>query len=81
MSKRSEYQYDVLISHSRGDREWVDEWLLPRLEQAGLHVAVDYRDFVVGMPRIENIERMVRNSRRTIVVLTPEWLESEWNSF
>ena len=44
-------------------------------------MAVDYRDFVVGMPRIENIERVVENSRRTIVVLTPAWLDSEWNAF
>lgn len=81
MAERSEYLHDVFVSHSQADREWVDEWLLPRLEQAGLRAAVDYRDFVVGMPRIESIERAVENSRRTIVVLTPDWLDSEWNAF
>ncbi|MGB3219198.1 MAG: TIR domain-containing protein [Anaerolineae bacterium] len=81
MADRRAYTYDVFISHSPADREWVDNWLLPRLEQAGLRVAVDYRDFIVGMPRIENVERTLANSRRTIVVLTPEWLTSEWNAF
>ena len=81
MAKRTEYLYDVFISYSPADREWVAEWLLPRLEQAGLRVAIDYRDFIVGMPRIENIERAIANSRRTIAVLTPEWLDSEWNAF
>ena len=45
--------------------------LLPRLEHAGLRVAIDYRDFVVGKPLIENIEDMVDASRRTIVVRSP----------
>jgi hypothetical protein len=81
MAKQSAYQYDVFISYSQGDREWVDKWLLPRLEQAGLRVTVDYRDFIVGMPRVENVERAIQNSRRTIVVLTPGWLDSEWNAF
>ncbi len=81
MTTQSESQYDVFISYSRADREWVVEQLLPRLEQAGLRVTVDYRDFVVGMPRIENIELAVESSRRTVVVLTPDWLDSEWNSF
>ena len=35
MAKQSGYLYDVFISHSPTDQEWVDEWLLPRLEQAG----------------------------------------------
>lgn len=81
MAKQSAYQYDVFISYGQGDREWVDKWLLPRLEQADLRVTVDYRDFTVGMPRIENVERAIQNSRRTIVVLTPDWLDSEWNAF
>lgn len=81
MAGHSEYPYDVFISHSPADREWVATWLLPHLEQAGLRVAVDYRDFTVGMPRIENIERAIEHSRRTIVVLTPNWLDSEWNAF
>jgi hypothetical protein len=81
MVEQSEYLHDVFISHAPADREWVDEWLLPRLEQVGLRVAIDYRDFIVGLPRIENIERAIESSRRTIVVLTPDWLESEWNAF
>jgi len=81
MSESSEYLYDVFISYSQPERQWVEEWLVPRLEQAGLRVAVDYLDFTVGMPRIDNIERAVVHSRRTIVVMTPDWLESEWNAF
>jgi len=81
MAGSAECQYDLFISYSPEDGDWVDTWLLPRLEQAGLRVAIDYRDFTVGMPRVANIEQAIYRSRRTIVVLTPAWLESEWNAF
>ncbi len=80
MSQQPVPLYDVFVSHSPADREWVDAVLLPHLEKARLRVAVDYRDFIVGMPRLENVERAVRHSRRTIVVITPDWLGSEWNA-
>jgi nitroreductase len=73
--------YDVFISCSEEDQEWVDAWLLPRLEEAKLRVIVGYRDFELGTPTLINIERAIERSRRTIVVLTPAWLASEWNSF
>ena len=57
---------DVFISHSAVDRDWVDEWLLPKLEAAGLRVLVDYRDFVAGTPRLRSIEEAITNTRRTV---------------
>ncbi|KAA3662454.1 MAG: toll/interleukin-1 receptor domain-containing protein [Chloroflexi bacterium] len=81
MNKQTEYLYDVFISYSQADREWVNEWLLPHLEKANLRVAIDYQDFLVGSPEMENIERVVSLSHRTIVVLTPAWLSDEWNAF
>ena len=81
MTEQVGYVYDVFISYSLADRDWVEAELLPRLEQAGVRVAIDYRDFIVGKPLIENIEAAVDASRRTIVVLSPEWVASEWNAF
>jgi hypothetical protein len=80
-STPSEITYDVFISYNEADQAWVREELLPRLEGAGLQVAIDYRDFIVGMPRLENIEQAVEHSHRTIVVLTPAWVASDWNAF
>lgn len=81
MRRQADPLYDVFISYSPEDQAWVHDWLLSRLEATNLRVAIDFRDFVIGMPRIENIERAIENSRRTVVVLTPEWLDSEWNAF
>ena len=71
----------IFISYSHHDKAWVCEWLLPRLEAAGLKVLIDFRDFAVGAPVLVNIERAVEASRRTLLVLTPHWVASEWTNF
>lgn len=73
--------YDVFISYSHADKAWVHSWLLPRLEAAGLRVCIDFRDFDIGAPSLVNMERAVDNSRRTLLVLTPAWVVSQWTEF
>jgi tetratricopeptide (TPR) repeat protein len=73
--------YDVFISYSHRDAEWVRNWLLPRLERAGLSVCIDFRDFRIGVPSLVNMERAAERSQRTLLVLTPNWVQSEWTNF
>jgi hypothetical protein len=77
----SESTYDVFISHSQEDRPWVYSELLSRLEGAGLRVLLADRDFAVGTPTTVNAERAIEESDHTLIVLTPEWIASEWNEF
>ncbi|MCP4397314.1 MAG: hypothetical protein GY801_08460 [bacterium] len=37
MSKQREYKYDVFVSYTDADREWVEGYLLDALEEAGVH--------------------------------------------
>ena len=73
--------YDVFISYSHSNAQWVWATLLPRLENAGLRVCLDRRDFAIGVPSLVNMERAVDNSRHTLLVLTPAWVNSEWTEF
>jgi hypothetical protein len=73
--------YDLFISYSHADKAWVHDWLLPRLEATGLRVCIDTRDFDVGVPSPDNMEAAVENSRHTLLVLTPEWVASQWTHF
>jgi hypothetical protein len=81
MNKRADHRYDVFISYSHQDTDWVWRYLLPRLEGAGLHVCIDRRDFEIGTPSMVNMEGAVDRSRHTLLVLTPAWVESEWTDF
>lgn len=75
------YVYDVFISCSHRDSQWVKNWLLPRLEDAGLDVIIDFRDFEIGVPSIVNMENAVQDSRHVLLVVTPNWVNSEWTDF
>ncbi|MDJ0838291.1 MAG: TIR domain-containing protein [Acidobacteriota bacterium] len=72
--------YDVFISYSHKDT-WVRDWLLPRLEDAGLKVCIDYRDFEIGKAVFQNITDSIRNSRHTLAICSPNWVESQWTHF
>ncbi len=76
-----EFHYDAFISYSHKDSAWVRNVLLPRLEGEGLRVCIDTRDFEVGVPSLVNMENAVDQSRKTLLVLTPNWLSSEWTAF
>ncbi len=75
------FAYDVFISYSHRDEDWVTRTLLPRLEAAGLRVCVDFRDFEIGAPSVTEMERAVVTSRKTLLVLTPNYLASAWTEF
>jgi hypothetical protein len=72
--------YDAFLSYDPADEEWVENWLLPRLQNAGLKIATA-DDFALGRSRLVNIEHMLDDSRHTLCVLSPAWLKSEWSVF
>lgn len=75
------FAYDVFISYSAQDKVWVRSTLLPRLEAAGLRVCIDFRDFHLGAPGLTEMERGITTSRKTLLVLTPAYLASNWAEF
>ncbi|MCP4694901.1 MAG: toll/interleukin-1 receptor domain-containing protein, partial [Desulfobacterales bacterium] len=81
MPNERKFTYDVFISYARADGEWAPKILLPRLEKAGLRCAIDIRDFAPGAPVVEEIRRCIEDSRKTLMVLTPTYLEREWTTF
>jgi predicted nucleotide-binding protein len=79
--QQNDFRYDIFISYSHKDKSWVNGVLLPRLEREGLRVCIDDRDFEIGVPSLFNIENAVEHSRKTLLVLTPNWIESNWTEF
>ena len=77
----STYRYDVFISYSTQDKAWVRGELLQTLEKAGLTVCIDFRDFRVGAPTVTEIRELLKASKKTLVVLTPSYIERDWTEF
>jgi hypothetical protein len=81
LQPQDEFRYDAFISYSHKDSAWVRDMLLSHLEREDLHVCIDYRNFEVGVPSLVNMENAVESSRKTLLVLTPNWIASEWAEF
>ncbi|XP_033109364.1 toll-like receptor 13 [Anneissia japonica] len=75
--------YDAFISYNSKDVEWINKVLQPTLEAPpyNLKLCIDYRDFLVGEAIIQNIANSVRFSRKTVLVISNNFVRSEWCNF
>ena len=76
----SEQTYDVFVSYSSADQDWVWKTLIPRLKCEGLAVCTDRESFDVGVPSLDNMANAVEASRHTLLVLTEAWVGSSSDS-
>ena len=86
-----EYEYDAFVAFHSNDQDWVWNELHENLGITGHNVKTDNqprfrlciheRDFVPGDLIEENILRSIESSRKTIVVLSKNFLQSVWCEF
>nr|WHT11147.1 toll like receptor 21 [Oostethus manadensis] len=74
--------YDAFISYNSSDEQWVMEQLLPNMEGNGssFKLCLHHRDFEPGRDIVDNIVTAVYGSRKTICVVSRNFLQSEWCS-
>jgi hypothetical protein len=77
------FRYDAYISYvdREPDATWVWETLVPLLELAGLRVAVSGDVEIPGVARVVNIERGVKQAKRTVLVLSPAYFAATMAEF
>ena len=78
--------YDAFVSYSSDDEHFVIRELVPYLEEnqrrrPGYRLCVHYRDFAVGASIAESIISAVEHSKRVIIILSENFLQSEWCQF
>ncbi|XP_043548911.1 toll-like receptor 1 isoform X2 [Chiloscyllium plagiosum] len=70
--------YHAFVSYSQHDYNWVKEQLLSNLEERNLRICHHERDFIPGKGIIENIINCIEKSYKSIFVLSPNFIQSEW---
>ena len=76
-----DYEYDAFILYSgeEEDRLWVHRVLLNTLEKDyGMKLHIHLRDFLVGEFIANNIANAIAKSRKTIAIITPNFVRSPW---
>nr|QDE10502.1 toll-like receptor 21 [Lateolabrax maculatus] len=75
-------KYDAFISYNFSDEQWVMDQLLPNLEGNGssFKLCLHHRDFELGRDIVDNIVSAVYSSRKTICVVSRNFMSSEWCS-
>ncbi|PNF31447.1 hypothetical protein B7P43_G03415 [Cryptotermes secundus] len=74
------YKYDVFVSYCVADRDWVIDELQPELEDGPekYRLCLHERDFALGSIIANNIVESMKDSRTTLVVLSPHFVRSQW---
>ena len=74
--------YDAFVSYSNEDKEWMLKEVATYLEQVkGLKLCLHERDFAAGKPIVENIVQALEQSEACLIILSKDYVDSEWCDF
>ena len=74
-----EFEYDAFVIYSSEDADWVVRTLIPTLEEKyGLKCCVHYRDFLLGVPFLQNMVDSVYRCKKNIAVVSTHFFNSNY---
>nr|UOF73992.1 protein toll [Prodiamesa olivacea] len=73
-------KYDAFVSYSHKDEDFVADFLVPELENGIIpyKLCLHERDWSPGLEISTQISNSVNDSKRTIIVMSPHYLQSNW---
>ncbi|XP_069833616.1 toll-like receptor 1 [Dendropsophus ebraccatus] len=76
---RREFSFHAFVSYSENDASWVRNTLLPSIQSMNdIRICQHERNFTPGKTIVENIINCIDNSYKSIFVLSPHFVQSEW---
>ena len=72
------YERDVFICYNSNDSTWVCHDLLDNLDAHRISTVIHHRDFLPGSVLEETINESIARCRYTMLVLSPDFLSSNW---
>ena len=75
--------YDAFVAYEERDENWVFNELIPNVEVGAnaMRLYIGIRDDELGQYRVEAVIDGIERSKKTLIVLSPHFMESEWCYF
>ena len=71
-------EFDIFVSYANNNEEYVEHYLIKNLVNRGYRVAYHRVNFPGGQPIHVSIEQCIRKSKRTLVVFSNDYFNSQW---
>lgn len=71
--------FDLFLSYANADRAWVEGYLISALGISRERI-ITSDNFQLGAARVNEMERAVKTSRYTLLILSPAYLTDEWSN-
>ncbi|ESO88990.1 hypothetical protein LOTGIDRAFT_58571, partial [Lottia gigantea] len=79
---QNRFDFDAFVSYADEDRRVVVNDMITKLEeQQGKQLCIHHRDFLVGEEIAANILNAVRNSKKTVIILSSNFIASYWCNY
>nr|XP_022300444.1 toll-like receptor 6 isoform X3 [Crassostrea virginica] len=75
---QSDFKYDAFVSYADEDMEFVREMISKLEGERNMRLCIHHRDFVPGYDIAENIITAINKSKKTIVILSENFIKSSW---
>ncbi|HEV2989976.1 MAG TPA: toll/interleukin-1 receptor domain-containing protein, partial [Candidatus Angelobacter sp.] len=80
MTGTSSFSFDIFLSHNRAQKDWTRK-LAIQFEDKGITVWFDDWHMPAGTVATQGMELGLQQSRHVLLVLSPEFLLSEWTDY
>ncbi len=82
MANPTEKRYDLFVSYAEDsdEREWAERHVVDALKAQDFHIHSEAM-FRLGVPRLEEFEQAITQSKRVLLVLSPAFFADEFDSF
>ena len=71
------FKYDIFISYAYYDYHFVTVKMYNTFDAVGVSMCLHQKDFLPGTYIADNILRAIKSSRKTVIVLSPAFLDSK----
>ncbi|XP_061187160.1 toll-like receptor 1 [Saccostrea echinata] len=76
-----QFQFDAFVSYAEEDYHLACTTLYRELVRLGFQISLPDKDFIPGISKAEQLLQCIDDSRKVIIVVTENFLESGWDSY